>query len=193
MGIAVDGQRAMCLLPTLYNYAIRKVSASGTITTVVQAEPFASAQLNDPTGVAVDGAGNLFIADNNVIRRVSASTGFETAIAELGSGSGIAADEQGDVFVADSSSNSVRKLTPTSQTVLITAVVDAASERAGPVSPGEIIVIYGAGLGPTQGVTAAPSWWRVCHYAGGDNGVRQWRRGAGFLCFGDAGECDCAV
>jgi hypothetical protein len=32
-----------------------------------------------------------------------------------------------------------------------------ASERAGSVSPGEIIVIYGVGLGPAFGVTATPS------------------------------------
>jgi uncharacterized protein (TIGR03437 family) len=33
---------------------------------------------------------------------------------------------------------------------LIGAVVDAASQRADPISPGKIVVIYGAGLGPAQ-------------------------------------------
>jgi trimeric autotransporter adhesin len=153
MGIAVDAAGDVFIADT-YNYAVRKVSTSGTITTVAGGS---SALLNDPTGVAVDGAGSLFIADNVVIQRVSASTGIMTPIAQPGYEYAIAADAQGDVFLADSSSNSVRKLTPASQTVTITSVVDAASERAGPVSPGEIIVIYGGGMGPAQGVTAAPT------------------------------------
>ena len=153
MGLAVDTAGDVFIVDT-YNYAIRKVSVSGTIASVVGGS---SAPLNSPSGVAVDGAGNLYIADYEVIQRVSAATGIMTTIADSGYEYGIAADAQGDVFIADSSSSSIRKLTPTSQTVMITSVVDAASERSGPVSPGEIIVIYGGGLGPALGVTAAPS------------------------------------
>src|SRR5215470_7498046 len=41
------------------------------------------AQLNNPNGVAVDSAGNLYIADfsNNVIRKVTSSTGVITTVA----------------------------------------------------------------------------------------------------------------
>jgi len=49
----------------------------------------------------------------------------------------------------------VRILRPTNQSVLIGAVVDAASQRADPVSPGKIVVVYGAGLGPSE-LTAGP-------------------------------------
>ncbi len=65
------------------NSVIREVDPAGTITTVVGDYDLgsgysgdngaaASAQLNDPTGVAVDAAGDLFIADsgNNVVRKV---------------------------------------------------------------------------------------------------------------------------
>src|ERR1700750_860536 len=42
--------------------------------------------VNMPTGVAIDGAGNLYIADtgNSVIRKISASTGIITTIAGNG-------------------------------------------------------------------------------------------------------------
>jgi uncharacterized protein (TIGR03437 family) len=148
MGIAVDTAGDVFLADT-YNSAVRKVSASGTATTV--------ALLNEPTGVAVDSAGNLFLASSAGIQRVAASTGIAATITVPGNANGIAVDTKGDVFVTDTSNNSIHKLTPTSQTVLIASVVDAANERAGSVSPGEIIVIYGAGLGPAVGVTAAPS------------------------------------
>jgi len=76
---------------------------------------------------------------------------------EIGYAYGLSVDGSGNVFFADSSDNAVRKLTPTSQTVLISSVVDAASELASAVAPGKIISIYGAGLGPATGVTGTPS------------------------------------
>jgi uncharacterized protein (TIGR03437 family) len=63
----------------------------------------------------------------------------------------------GKIFIADSGNNAVRLLTPTSQSMLIGAVVDAASERSTPVSPGKAVAIYGAGLGPSAGVSAVPA------------------------------------
>ena len=47
-------------------------------------------EINDPSGLAVDGAGNLYIADtgNNVVRMINAATGVITTVA----GNGTAAD-----------------------------------------------------------------------------------------------------
>jgi hypothetical protein len=70
---------------------------------------------------------------------------------------GVAVDGTGDVYVADSANGVVRVLRPTGISVLIGAVVDAASQRAAPVTPGKIVVIYGAGLGPAQLVENQPS------------------------------------
>lgn len=83
-----------------------------------------------PGGVAVDGAGNIFIADssNNRIRRVDASTRFITTVAGNGSpGSGgdgglaihasvsnpgaIILDGAGNLYIADSGNHAIRKLT----------------------------------------------------------------------------------
>jgi trimeric autotransporter adhesin len=65
------------------NYRVRKVSPGGTITTVAgngqpgfsgDGGPATSARLRGPDGVAVDGAGNLYISDgilNGRVRKVS--------------------------------------------------------------------------------------------------------------------------
>ncbi len=76
------------------NSRVRKVDASGTITTVAgtgtagfsgDGGPATSAELNYPFAVAVDGAGNLYIADrgDNRVRKVDAS-GTITTVAGTG-------------------------------------------------------------------------------------------------------------
>jgi uncharacterized protein (TIGR03437 family) len=91
-GVAVDASGDL-LIADQYNHRIRKVSAtSGIITTVAgngivgfsgDGGPATSASLGYPLGVAVDAAGNLFIADGYRIRKVSAS-GVITTVAGNG-------------------------------------------------------------------------------------------------------------
>ena len=63
-------------------FRIRKISSSGSVSTVAgngifsdsgDGGPATKAQLNGPQGAAVDGAGNLYVADtqNNVVRQIS--------------------------------------------------------------------------------------------------------------------------
>src|SRR5262249_34169291 len=85
--------------------------------------------LNQPTGVAVDGSGNLFIADagNNVVREVVQATGALVTIAgtgtagsggddglataaQLSAPAGVAVDAGGDPFIADAGNNRVREV-----------------------------------------------------------------------------------
>src|SRR5439155_1705776 len=94
IGVVVDGTDNLFIADT-FNNRIRRVDAkTGIITTVAgkrcisdcllgDGGPATSAALNFPTSVAVDGVGNLFIADgiNNRIRRVDASTGIITTVA----------------------------------------------------------------------------------------------------------------
>jgi uncharacterized protein (TIGR03437 family) len=183
-GVAADSLGDLFIADT-YNQRIREVSTNGIITTVagngtvgtpVDGTSAAGASIFNPVAVTVDGSENLYFTNGfSSILRVSASGIITTltgvagpAVGYSGDGgfatsgqfdylSGIAVDEAGDIFVADSINSAFRKLTSTKQTVLIGAVVDAASESANPISPGKIIVIYGGGLGPSQGVTAAPS------------------------------------
>jgi hypothetical protein len=80
--------------------------------------------------VAVDAAGNLFIADgNNRIRRVDAATGVISTVAGIGSSgfsgdgfratraflhqpTGVAVDAAGDLFIADTGNYRIRKVAP---------------------------------------------------------------------------------
>jgi NHL repeat len=102
---------------------VRKVSA-GTITTVAgtgisgysgDGGAATSAELYFPAGVAVDGTGNIYIADagNGVIRKVSAGTinTFATGpnFSDLTS---LAVDSAGNLYSADDGACVVRKITP---------------------------------------------------------------------------------
>src|ERR1035441_8497676 len=96
-GVAVDASGIVFVADT-GNSRIRKVSASGIITTVAGTDsrgfsgaggPATVARLDSPYGVAVDPSGNLFIADTNnqSIRKGSASGSITTA-----AGNGTAGD-----------------------------------------------------------------------------------------------------
>jgi uncharacterized protein (TIGR03437 family) len=96
-GVAVDNSGNL-YIADFVNMDIRKVSASGIITTVAgggcaasvtpncgagDGGPATSAELTGPMGVAVDSSGNLYIADfgNSRIRKVTAGTGIITTVA----------------------------------------------------------------------------------------------------------------
>ncbi len=140
-GLAFDTSGNLYIADTM-DCRIRKVSAGGTITTIagIGAGGYGtrggfsgdgglatSAALNQPTGVAVDGNGNVYIADfaNNRIRKIS--NGIITTIAGTGtagfSGEGVPAvsaqlfnptsvvvDSMGNVFIADFQNSRVRKI-----------------------------------------------------------------------------------
>jgi uncharacterized protein (TIGR03437 family) len=92
--VAVDSAGNLCIADRSEN-RVRKVTPSGTITTVAGTGqtgyggdngPSTAAVLNTPNDVAVDSSGNVYIADasNNRIRRVDASTGTITTFAGNG-------------------------------------------------------------------------------------------------------------
>jgi hypothetical protein len=120
------------------NSAVRKISASGIISTDVgttttgyygDGGPASAANLSRPAGIAVDAAGNLYIADagDHRIRKVG-TDGIITTIAGTGvmgysgdSGlasaatfhnpTGITIDAANNLYVADSGNHAVRKIT----------------------------------------------------------------------------------
>jgi uncharacterized protein (TIGR03437 family) len=148
-GLALDSSGNLYIADT-YNHRIRKVSAAtGKISTVAgtgvsgysgDQGPATAAQLFRPLGVAVDTAGNLYIADtlNMVVRKVDAATGIvrtvagNTALTSFSGGfpfgsysgdggpatsagldqpSGVAVDSAGNLYIADSVFTIVRKVT----------------------------------------------------------------------------------
>ena len=135
-GVALDGAGNLYIADR-FNHRIRKVDASGVISTVAgdgtfgfggDGGPATAAQLNRPAGVALDGAGNLYIADvnNNRIRKVDASgvistvagdgmrgyggDGGPATAAQLNRPFGVAPDGAGNLYIADSWNSRIRKV-----------------------------------------------------------------------------------
>lgn len=134
-GLAMDDEGNLYVADT-FNNRVRRIDPLGVITTVAgdgtagyagDGDAATSAELASPASVAVDGNGNLYIADqgNQRIRMVAASDGVITTVAGTGvagySGdtgpapaarlngpSGVALDAQGRVYVADSGNHRVR-------------------------------------------------------------------------------------
>jgi len=135
-GVAVDSTGNL-YFSDVHFHRIRKVTPDGIISTVAgtgtagfsgDGGPATAAQLNGPVGVALDSAGNIYIADqsNFRIRKVTAaglmstvagdgtsglniSTGPATA-AQLSLPTGVAVDSAGDLYIADPNSFTVRKV-----------------------------------------------------------------------------------
>ncbi|MCO5950471.1 cadherin-like beta sandwich domain-containing protein, partial [Mucilaginibacter flavidus] len=118
-----------------YNNLVRKITPAGVVTTLAGNGTAGyvdgvgtSAEFHQPIGVAADGQGNVYVADNYnpVIRKitpggvVSTLAGSGTAGYADGSATaaqfnfpyGVAVDPQGNVFVADLGNRRVRKITP---------------------------------------------------------------------------------
>lgn len=134
-GIYVDAAGDIYIADT-NDCKIREIDATGTISTVAgdgscgysgDNGQATSAELNYPSGVSVDSAGNIFIADrsNCVVREVNASSGVITTVAGDGScgysgDNGLAAsaqlsypqslfiDSAGNIYIADSANNAIR-------------------------------------------------------------------------------------
>jgi uncharacterized protein (TIGR03437 family) len=144
------------------NQRLRKVGVDGVIATV-------ASFVANPHSVATDAAGNVYVtvgADH----RVWLLSGNRNAAPIAGTGdccysgdggpalnaqlydpAGVAVDRSGNVYVSDAAANAVRVLLPSNSSVpTLTSVVNGASNLAGPVAPGEVVVLYGTGLGPAQ-------------------------------------------
>ncbi|HUO59096.1 MAG TPA: NHL repeat-containing protein [Candidatus Acidoferrales bacterium] len=144
LGLAFDSSNNLYIADS-GNNVVRRITSAGVISTVAgtgtagNGAPGGLAtttNLNGPSGVAIDGSGNLYIADtnNNLIRKVDLSTGILTTFAGNGASAfsgdggpainasfnkpqGIFIDSSGNLFVADTSNHSVRKIAASAGTV----------------------------------------------------------------------------
>jgi sugar lactone lactonase YvrE len=148
------------------------ITLGGVITTVAGAGvagfegdggPAINAKLNAPTGVAVDGLGNIFIADsgNHRVRMVNTSGAISTfagtGIAEFGGDDGpagsaqlnypkdVVVDGPGNLFIADESNARVRMVTPSG--VITTVAGNGSSPFSGDGGPATAAAITATALG----------------------------------------------
>ncbi len=177
------------------NNRVRVVTPDGTISTFAGSAAYGlgdggsatAAELNAPASVAVDPTGNVYVADsgNNRVREISSGTistlagtgdccyggdGGPAASAQLNLPMGLLVDSSGRVYVADTGNNAVRLIQPAPKGSgpTIAAIANGASNQTGAIAPGEVIVIYGRGLGPLQ--FAAP---QIAASPGGPTGPVQ--------------------
>ena len=107
------------------NCDVRKISAQDVITTVVgpgrglggDGGPATKAQMQFPSGLAMDGNGNLFIADtgNQSVRKVDAAGKISTFAGSFGANRSpyaIAVDRANNVYVSYSDANGITKYSP---------------------------------------------------------------------------------
>jgi PKD repeat protein len=136
VGAAVDANGNVYVADE-FNNTIRKVTATGTVTTYAGSAGTVgsangtgtAARFSQPVGVAADNAGNVYVADsgNETIRKISPSRVVTTLAGAPGvSGSangsggaarfddptGLAVDSAGNVYVGDTQNDSIRKITP---------------------------------------------------------------------------------
>jgi sugar lactone lactonase YvrE len=133
-GVATDSTGNVFVVDS-DNQVIRKISPSGVVTTFAGTAGSsglvdgtgAAARFGNPTGIATDKNGNMFVTDDQTIRKISPAGVVTTFAGTAGSsgsadGSGatarfyypesIAADNSGNVFVADTQNSTIRKIDP---------------------------------------------------------------------------------
>ncbi|WP_170131513.1 cell wall-binding repeat-containing protein [Quadrisphaera granulorum] len=175
-GVAVDSAGNVYIADT-NNHRINKVDHStgqlsfvagdGTQGAATAGVAATTSPLNSPQGVAVDSAGNVYIADpsNNRVSKVDASTGQLSFVAGTGTAgiatagvaatssplsapAGVAVDSAGNVYIADSGNNRVSKVdASTGQLSFVAGTGTGGAPTAGPATSSRLNYPYGVGVG----------------------------------------------
>ncbi|HKS37373.1 MAG TPA: NHL repeat-containing protein, partial [Verrucomicrobiae bacterium] len=149
-GVAADSSGNVYVADAI-NHTIRKVTSTGVVTTLAglaggpgSVDGIANAaRFNYPAGVALDSAGNLYVADemNHTIRKVTPAGEVTTLAGLAGSNAsadgagrnarfyeprGVAVDSAGNTYVADSNNHRIRKVTPTGEVTTLAGLPDGA-------------------------------------------------------------------
>jgi uncharacterized protein (TIGR03437 family) len=131
-GITVDGQGNVFVADE-QNHSIRKITSAGVVTTLAGNGTIgfvdgnvSAAKFSFPSGLAIDGQGNIYVADrgNHSIRKITpagivstvagTTQGFadgDAATAKFNQPYGLALDAQGNIYVADYLNFRIRKIT----------------------------------------------------------------------------------
>ncbi|MBL9214710.1 MAG: immunoglobulin domain-containing protein [Opitutaceae bacterium] len=185
VGIAVDAAGNLYVADT-GNHTVRKVTPEGVVTTLAGSprEPGsadgtgAAARFFLPTGVAVDGAGMVFVADrgNHLIRKIAPDGSVSTVAGFVGESGdaddsvadarfappwGIAVDASDNLYVTDQEHRIVRKITPGGQVTRIAGVSSAGGDPVesadGPALDAQLGAPWGAAVDAAGNVYFADS------------------------------------
>ncbi|MDB6018834.1 MAG: hypothetical protein JWR19_3323 [Pedosphaera sp.] len=157
-GLAMDGNGNIYVADN-QNHTIRKLSPDGVVSTLAgRAGQAGSADgtgtnafFNNPSGVALDNNGTLYITDtgNHTIRRIAPSGAVDTLAGKAGeSGTtnatgnlarfntplGIAVDQSGVLYVADSANQLIRRITSAGAVSTLAGIPEVWGSADGPVN-----------------------------------------------------------
>jgi sugar lactone lactonase YvrE len=171
-GIAVDGAGNAYVADTNNNTIRKLVIASGAVTTLAGQPGIAgsadgsgtAASFNGPSGIAVDTALNLYVADtlNHTIRKITTAgvvttiagaAGLSGTVDATGSAArfhgpqGLVLDASGNLFIADTNNNAIRKLVASTGVVTtVTGLTGSIGSADGPSSQAQFHFPSGIGI-----------------------------------------------
>ncbi len=140
VGVAVTGDGSLIYVSEATGQVVRRITSAGVVTTLAGGVGVAgtlngtgtAARFDQPAGLALDAAGNVYVADfgNHAIRRITpggvvttfagtlrssgSADGDGLTLARFQSPFGVACDTNGNVYVADSYNQTIRKITASS-------------------------------------------------------------------------------
>ena len=178
-GLAMDSAGNVYVADT-YNDAIREVTPSGQVATVAGLTSNigstdgtnSAAQFYQPMSTAVDGSGNVYVADtgNSTIRKIAAGGGVTTlagsadytgstdgtgTAARLNAEEGVALDSAGNIYVADSGNNTIRMITPAGVVSTLAGMAGTAGTSDGTGTAAQFIIPTGIAVDNSGSVYVA--------------------------------------
>jgi DNA-binding beta-propeller fold protein YncE len=175
LGVALDGSGNLYVADQ-FNRTVRKVTPAGSdwvVSTVAgragvpgSADGVGGfARFGSPQAVAVDTAGNVFVADgNHTVRKIAPDRTVTTIAGTAGAAgsldgigpaarfnlpSGIAVDTAGFVYVSDAANNTIRQISPTGKVVTLAGLPGAAGAVDGTGFAARFLTPSGLALDPS--------------------------------------------
>ncbi|HVU32134.1 MAG TPA: immunoglobulin domain-containing protein [Opitutaceae bacterium] len=156
------------------NNTVRKIAPDGTVSTIAgTAGTFggtdgtgAAARFTNPTGIAIDASGNLYVTDtgNHTVRKITPAGVVTTlagsagnkgtvdgsgATARFNSPTGIAVDPSGYVYVADTENHAIRKISPAGTVSTIAGTIGVSGSADGTGISAKFFEPYGVAITST--------------------------------------------